>query len=121
MVDGCPVVALVGQVGTGDRYRRAFQEVDLAQFLAPVTKWVSEPPRWITARGTHARRCSHALYDGPDPTALVLQEDILDERVPASEHSGIDRPRPSASSAEVVAVLNRLRRADTPIVWVGEE
>ena len=118
-VDSCPVLALVGQVGTGDRYRRAFQEVDLAQFLAPVTKWVAEPPAGSRLAELAHAAARHALCGRPGPTALVLQEDILDERVPASEHSGIDRPRPSASSEEVVAVLNRLRRADTPIVWVG--
>lgn len=119
LVDSCPVVALLGQVGTCNRYRRAFQEVDLAQFLAPVTKWVSEPPRGSRLAELTYAAARHALEGRPGPTALILQEDILEELVPASEHSWIDRPRPSASSEEVEAVLKKLRRADTPIIWVG--
>jgi len=119
LVDSCPVVALVGQVGTRDRYRRAFQEVDLAQFLAPVTKWVSEPPGGSRLAELMHAAARQALQGRPGPAALVLREDILDERVPASEHSWIDRPRPSASSEEVEAALGRLRRADAPAIWVG--
>ena len=119
LVDGCSVVALLGQVSTENRYRGAFQEVDLAQFLAPVTKWVSEVPRGSRLAELTHTAARNALRGCPGPTALVLAEDVLDERVSATEHPGLGRPRPSASSEDVDAVLNRLRSADAPIIWVG--
>ena len=38
------MIAMVGQVETPFRHREALQEVELSQFLGPITKWAVEAP-----------------------------------------------------------------------------
>ena len=119
LVDGCPVVALVGQVTTENRHRGAFQEVDLSGFLAPVTKWLAEPPTADRIVELGQRAVQTTLLDRPGPSALLLAQDVLDQRVPPGIPNKIDLPRSSAHPEQVGAVLAMLRTARSPIMWVG--
>src|SRR5829696_3218343 len=72
-----PLLALVGQVPTGQRHREAFQEVELAQALAPVVKWAVEPAS-AARLGELVLRAGRVATSGrPGPVVVALREDLL--------------------------------------------
>ena len=40
--DSTPMILLVGQIATDNRYREAFQELDYQQFFGGMAKWVAQ-------------------------------------------------------------------------------
>src|ERR671913_1260173 len=79
--DSTPMIVLLGQVETHLLGREAFQEVDLAAFYAPITKWaatVHRPDRVaeFVERGLHV-----ATSGRPGPVMLALPADVLGEAV----------------------------------------
>ena len=78
--DSTPLIALVGQVETPFRHREALQEVELAQFFGPITKWAVEAPTGARAcRGSSAEAYRRSVTGRPGPVAIALRGDILDE------------------------------------------
>src|SRR5215216_76712 len=92
--DSSPMLALLGQVATGERHREAFQESELAQVFAPIAKWTVEPPRAdrlgeLTLRGARA-----AMSGRPGPVVISLREDLLAEEVDDFHAEPIELSRP---------------------------
>src|SRR5215813_3390723 len=79
--DSSPVLALLGQVATGERHREAFQEAELAQAFAPIAKWTVEPPRADRLGELTLRAARTALSGRPGPVVIALREDLLAEEV----------------------------------------
>lgn len=121
--DSTPMLVLLGQVETHNLHREAFQEVDLAAFYAPITKWA------VTASG--ADEVPKLVYRGlrmaaagrPGPVMIALPADLL-----AEERDGLDlarltsfppQPKPAPSEEEVRELAARLRRAGRPVVIAG--
>jgi acetolactate synthase I/II/III large subunit len=118
--DSTPMVVLLGQVETPFLGREAFQEVDLAAFYAPITKWA--------ATVHHADRLAEFVDKGlriatsgrPGPVMLALPADILGEEVPVlPEVSAGGAPRPAPNAEEIRAVAQRLSEARSPIMIAG--
>src|SRR5918992_1979259 len=80
--DSTPMVVLLGQVETPFLGREAFQEVDLAAFYAPITKWAATVHRADRLAEFVARALRIATSGRPGPVMLALPADILGERVP---------------------------------------
>ncbi len=80
--DSTPMVVLVGQVdshlyGAG----LAFQEIDLAAFYRPITKWSATLSRSGDVVGLARRAFAAATSGRPGPVLLVLPGDVLAEEV----------------------------------------
>jgi acetolactate synthase-1/2/3 large subunit len=117
--DSSPVIALLGQVSTTNRYRDAFQEVDLAHAFAPVVKWAVEPPRADRLGELVFKAAREAVSGRPGPVVVSLREDILDHEVPAFDPAPLRPPRPAPDPASVRAALDVLRTAERPLMLLG--
>jgi acetolactate synthase-1/2/3 large subunit len=118
--DSTPMVVLLGQVETTFLGREAFQEVDLAAFYAPITKWAATVHRADRVAEFVERGLRIATSGRPGPVMLALPADILGEEVPVPpEASAGGAPRPAPDAEEVQAVTRRLSEARSPVMIAG--
>src|ERR687893_1474729 len=120
--DSTPMLVLLGQVETAFLGREAFQEVDLAAFYAPITKWAATVHR-ADRVAEFVQRGLHVATSGrPGPVMLALSADLLGEGVLApDDRAGATRPvRPLPSAEEVREIARRLSEAQRPVVIAGE-
>jgi acetolactate synthase I/II/III large subunit len=120
MQDSTPMVVLLGHVESGFLDREAFQEVDLAAFYAPITKWATTVHRADRLPELTARAVRIATSGRPGPVMLALPEDILGEVV-EDEGSRLSRgtPRSAPHPDDVGEVVRRLVSAERPVVIAG--
>jgi acetolactate synthase-1/2/3 large subunit len=120
MQDSTPMVVLLGQVETPFLGREAFQEVDLAAFYAPITKWSATVHRADRLAEFAERGLRIATSGRPGPVMLALPADILGEEVPEPpEARAGGAPRPAPDAEEIRAVAQRLSEARNPIMIAG--
>src|SRR3712207_672889 len=119
--DSTPMVVLLGQVETPFLGREAFQEVDLAAFYAPITKWAATVHRADRVAEFVERGLCVATSGRPGPVMLALPADLLGEGVLApddrADATRLVRPLPSAE--EVRETASRLSEARRPVVIAG--
>src|SRR5919199_6237895 len=89
--DSTPMLVLLGQVETPFLGREAFQEVDLAAFYAPITKWAATVHRadrvaQFVERGLHI-----ATSGRPGPVMLAVPSDLLGEEIPIRPDAKVSR------------------------------
>ncbi len=117
--DSSPLIALFGQVATGDRYREAFQEVELAHAFAPIAKWAVEPPSADRLGELTLRAARVAVSGRPGPVVVSLREDLLDEPVAPFSAEPVCPPRPAPDRSVVAEALRLLRGAEHPLMLLG--
>src|ERR1700722_10811810 len=88
--DATPVVMLVGQVERKDFGRLALQEQNYSRLLSDVTKLVIEVNESEQASEAIARAFHVAESGTPGPVAVILPEDLFDEKTDVE----VDQPRP---------------------------
>jgi acetolactate synthase-1/2/3 large subunit len=121
MQDSTPMVVLLGHVETHFLGREAFQEVDLAAFYAPITKWAATVHRADRLAEFVERGLRIATSGRPGPVMLALPADILGEDVTLPPITGpLPRPRPAPNPEEVQYISRLLERARSPVVIAGE-
>ncbi|MGH3147432.1 MAG: thiamine pyrophosphate-binding protein, partial [Rubrobacter sp.] len=114
--DSTPMLVLLGHVETDYLGREAFQEVDLAAFYAPITKWSATVHRADRLAEFVARALRIATSGRPGPVMLALPADLLGEEVPDDPKAGVPTPpRPVPAPDEVRAVVGRLAAARRPV------
>ncbi len=117
--DATPMVMLVGQVERKDFGRQALQEQNYSRLLADVTKSVIEVIEPEQASEAIARAFHLAESGTPGPVAVILPEDIFDEKTDAP----VDQPRPRALSGpraeDLDSLATMLAKAERPLVLVG--
>jgi len=120
--DSTPMVVLLGQVDSQLRGREAFQEVDLAAFYRPVTKWAVEAERAEDVPRLVAEGWRIATSGRPGPAAIAIPSDFVtaeaplrDGRLPAAGSQGGGHP---ATAVEELAA--RLLAAQRPVAVAGE-
>lgn len=117
--DSTPMVLFVGQVASDQRDREAFQEVDYRAMFGPLAKWVAEIDRAdrIPEYVSHA---FHVAQTGrPGPVVLALPEDMLSGPAIGEAAPKAVLPSGKASSEDIVEVVDRLKKAQDPMVIVG--
>jgi acetolactate synthase-1/2/3 large subunit len=120
--DATPMVLFVGEISREDRYRRAFQEVDLAVTFSDLAKGVLQIDLAERAGELVDRAFQLAESGRPGPVIVGLPEDVLGARcaVPAG---GAGRPgargSPGVEASSVEAIAAKLRAAQRPLLWVG--
>jgi acetolactate synthase I/II/III large subunit len=117
--DSTPMLALLGQVATGERYREAFQEADLTQVFAPITKWTVEPPRADRLGELTLRAARLAMSGRPGPVVVSLREDLLPEQVEPFDPPLFQAPRPAPDPRRIADALRLLRNARRPLMILG--
>jgi acetolactate synthase-1/2/3 large subunit len=120
MQDSAPMILFVGQIGTRDRDREVFQEVDYRAFMGPIAKWATEVTHVERLPEIVARAWATALSGRPGPVVVALPEDVLSastDTPPLSKPAVI--PVPQASLETIADIRRRLDRAERPLILMG--
>src|SRR5262245_31714560 len=117
--DSSPMLALLGQVSTADRYREAFQEAELAHTFGTIAKWAVEPPRADRLGELTLRAARLATSGRPGPVVISLREDLLAEEAPDFEAEPFEPARPAPDPRRLDDALRLLRGAERPIMLLG--
>src|SRR5215210_1540588 len=121
MQDSTPMVVLLGHVETRFLGREAFQEIDLAAFYGPITKWASVVHRADRVAEHVERGLNIATSGRPGPVMIALPEDVGGEDVPfPPQTSAAPRARPAPDPEEVRYIASRLGEAQRPVIIAGE-
>ncbi len=117
--DSTPLIAMVGQVETGERHREALQEVELAQFLGPITKWAVEAPTGALLPRLTSEAYRRSVSGRPGPVAIAVRGDILDQdasdTLPVATAFPVSAPEPAA----IERALDLLAAASNPLIVAG--
>ncbi len=117
--DSTPMIAMVGQVETPFRHMEALQEVELASFLSPITKWSIE-----ATAGSELPRLTSEAYriatsGRPGPVAIALRGDILDETVEFSGLPPSARAIAHPAPEQLAEILELLAASERPLIIAG--
>ena len=122
-VDAAPMVTLGGAGPLRDIYRGGFQEVDLPNIFAPVSKSVirpTSPDRFPEHISTAFRT---AMSDRPGPVYVECNEDVLYEEVDEQDATPPTRAAaispPSGDNDRIKEAVKILQHADRPILLAG--
>ena len=117
--DSTPMILFVGDLDRADRDREGFQEIDMAAFFGPVSKWAARIDDARRIPEYVARAFRVATAGRPGPVVLAIPEDMLRDEVEA-----IDRPKiapiaqpPCAGAME--AMFGLLKDATNPVAIIG--
>ena len=121
MQDSTPLVAFVGQVSTQLLHREAFQEINVVEFVGPVSKWAVELSD--SNRVTElVDKAFHVAESGrPGPVVISLPEDIDRSecvKQPFMRRANIISQSLTESSAKTVADV--IGAAESPCIVAGE-
>ena len=122
-IDNAPMVTLGGAGPLRDAYRDGFQEIDLPNIFAPVSKSVIRPtdPSRFPEHISAAFRT--AMSDRPGPVYVECNEDVLygevdeDAAVPPSRAASMTPP--AADPDYVASAVKILAEAERPILLAG--
>ena len=117
--DSTPLLAFIGHVETPFRHREALQEVELASFLAPVTKWAVEAPTGERLPEIVAEAYRRSVTGRPGPVAVAVRGDILDEPAPGEPIPVTATPATGVRPADAAAIVAALTNARHPLIIAG--
>ncbi|TAN64618.1 MAG: thiamine pyrophosphate-binding protein [Magnetospirillum sp.] len=117
--DSTPMVLLIGQVDRPNRGREAFQEVELRQMFAPLTKRVEEVNDAARLPEAVARAFAAALGGRPGPVALILPEDVLAEHASVADVERRPAALPHPGPCRMDRLGELLNTAKRPLAVVG--
>ncbi len=117
--DATPMLLFVGEISREDRYRRAFQEVNLHQTFGDLAKGVVQIDLASRAGELVDRAFQLALSGRPGPVVVGLPEDVLGEASMADRGAPTARPAIGLDAQAVAAIAERLGAAQRPLLWLG--
>ena len=118
--DATPMVLFVGEIAREDRFRRAFQEVDLSLTFADLAKGVLRIDLPQRTAEIVDRAFQLARANRPGPVIVGLPEDVLGESGASATHEPPARIElPAPSGARIHGIGARLAAARRPLLWVG--
>src|ERR1019366_4828763 len=117
--DATPMVLFVGEIAREDRWRRAFQEVDLMQTFTDLAKGVVRIDLASRTGEVVDRAFQLAMTGRPGPVVVGLPEDVLGEPYAMTHGAVPGYPMLGVSADGVAAVAARLQAACRPLVWLG--
>lgn len=119
--DSTPMLVLLGQVETSFLGREAFQEVNLPNFYAGITKWSATVHRADRLAEFVARGLRIATSGRPGPVMLAVPADLLSEEVPVLDGKAeVATLLDSIPSDEKVGeIARRIVGARYPVLIVG--
>jgi acetolactate synthase-1/2/3 large subunit len=117
--DATPMLLFVGEISREDRFRRAFQEVDLGQTFGDLAKAVLRIEVAARAGEIVDRAFQLATTGRPGPVVIGLPEDVLGEPCALAPIAVGAAPMPDVASESIAAIVARLHGATRPLVWLG--
>ncbi len=117
--DGTPLVLFVGLIPRAHRYRRAFQEIDLAGLFGSMAKLVETIDDAARIPEQVARAFAVATSGRPGPVVIGLPEDMLTDVVDVPDATPVAVPDGAVGSADLSRLTRLLTSARRPVVLLG--
>jgi acetolactate synthase-1/2/3 large subunit len=117
--DSTPMILFIGQVGNDFMDREAFQEIDYRRMFGQMAKWVTQIDRAERIPEYMARAFQVATSGRPGPVVLALPEDMLIDKVEATNTRRYTPVQAAPSAAQVAELRTMLAAAKSPIVLLG--
>ena len=117
--DATPLVLLVGQVPRHYLEREAQQEIEYRRMLGPLAKWVGQIDQVERIPELVHRAFRVAMSGRSGPVALVLPEDMLEDRSDAADCPPAPLARAYPSAADLATLRALLAAAERPLMIVG--
>ena len=102
------MILFVGQIGTDQREREAFQEVNYRQFYGQVAKWVVEIDHVERIPELVSRAWATALSGRPGPVVVALPEDMLTSLTDVGPCDPVIIPEAAPAPDTIVALEREL-------------
>ena len=119
--DSTPLVVIVGQVPTQVRRREAFQELDIVEFVRPISKWSVEITRADRVAEIVDKAFHIACSGRPGPVVISLPEDIdRSTRAKPSVWRETNAFSPSVTEESSKSAADLICKAKRPCILAGE-
>lgn len=118
-LDGAPLVAITGQVGTDRMHIESHQYLDLVAMFAPVTKWNAQIVRPSITPEIVRKAFKVAQSEKPGAVHIDLPENIAEMAVEGTPLSkgGLEKTYASFQSIDRAATL--IKAAQNPLILAG--
>ncbi len=118
-LDGAPLVAITGQVGTDRMHIESHQYLDLVAMFAPVTKWNAQIVRPDNTPEIVRKAFKVAQSEKPGAVHIDLPENIAAMPLQASPLHIDLREKTYASYRSINAAAATISRAKNPLILAG--
>lgn len=118
-LDGAPLVAITGQVGTDRMHIESHQYLDLVAMFAPVTKWTRQIVRPSITPEVVRKAFKLAQSEKPGATHIDLPENIAAMPVTGQPLRRDSREKVYAAYRTLGAAANAISKAKNPIILAG--
>ncbi|NJM72136.1 MAG: acetolactate synthase large subunit [Scytonema sp. RU_4_4] len=118
-LDGAPVVAITGQVGTDRMHIESHQYLDLVAMFAPVTKWNKQIVRPSITPELVRKAFKRAQSEKPGAVHIDLPENIAAMPAEGNPLRKDNIEKTFASFASIRAAAAAISQAVNPIILVG--
>jgi len=119
MQNSSPMILFVGQIGTDQREREVFQEIDYRAFFGSVAKWAVEIDDVDRIPELLSRAWSTALSGRPGPVVVALPENMLTAQTQAEPCRAARIPTPAPTDENVKQLTRLLNAAKKPLLMIG--
>lgn len=118
-LDGAPLVAITGQVGTDRMHIESHQYLDLVAMFAPVTKWNAQIVRPSIAPEVVRKAFKLAQSEKPGAVHIDVPENIAAMPVTGEPLSKGDAEKTFASFQSIEQAAALISQAKNPLILVG--
>ena len=118
-LDGAPLVAITGQVGTDRMHIESHQYLDLVAMFAPVTKWNTQIVRPSNTAEIVRKAFKIAQSEKPGAVHIDLPENIAAMPVMGEPLNKDDREKTYASFRSIGKAAVGISKAKNPIILEG--
>ena len=118
-LDGAPLVAITGQVGTDRMHIESHQYLDLVAMFAPVTKWNAQIVRPSNTAEIVRKAFKIAQSEKPGAVHIDLPENIAAMPVTSQPLNKDEREKTFASFRSLGKAAVAISKAKNPLILVG--
>jgi acetolactate synthase-1/2/3 large subunit len=118
-LDGAPLVAITGQVGTDRMHIESHQYLDLVAMFAPVTKWNAQIVRPSNTAEIVRKAFKIAQSEKPGAVHIDLPENIAAMPVTGAPLTKDEREKTFASFRSLGKAAVAISKAKNPLILVG--
>ena len=118
-LDGAPLVAITGQVGTDRMHIESHQYLDLVALFAPITKWNAQIVRPDNTTEVVRRAFKVAQAEKPGAVHIDLPENIAAMPLDSKPLSKDNREKTYASTRSLNAAAADISKAKNPLIMAG--
>ncbi len=119
MQDSSPMILFVGQVPLNNKYREAFQEIDITSYFNSIAKMTIEINNVDRIPEIIARAWRISLSGRPGPVVISMPEDILNLKSNSSPCLKLNIFESGVDKNQIKEIINILSESKRPLILVG--